>query len=90
MSVRRERRASNARQIATLFKGLAVLAVAFGFVATIGLGASARRAGHPASSVVAMVVSGVATVLLSSGLAFFGYVLDLLADIREELAEQRQ
>jgi hypothetical protein len=62
--------------VATVFKGLALLTLAGGLVATFAVDRGTTVSAAAFAGIVLSTVVGAAT------LAFFGYVLDLLMDIR--------
>jgi len=71
--------------VATVFKVVAVLSLVAGSLSTLVLGLElARETTHQVGNIVGICLGAEGgTILVSAALAFFGYVLDLLVDIRD-------
>lgn len=82
-----------ALQVATIFKVLAVLAAIGGVVGTITVGIdmrdTARDLGTENNVGAFFIGSGAAIIVTSSFLAFFGYVLEILVEIYEQVWHER-
>lgn len=78
------RRSRGPRWCADLFKAVAVIAIAAGVIGGSLLGAELARNGQSVAHAVDYgFLTFVGGVLVGASIAFYGYVLDLLADIRD-------